>query len=335
MSPTGAPVKPATSPSEPQLKPPAERFWRKYSPHYEFPISTVATVAVHVAAIALIIYIVTSLLQQQETVPPVPIRGVELSLDNSGDGGEAGGRGNTPEEANDQQPARDPERQIPEEKLDKYVVSASAWVLDLKDNKEALEAIAKSVNFEKMNDVNEDAKRVIGKSFTKRGDGDGKGSGNAGGSGKGAGPAADTSGSRSSRWIITFKTSNGQDYLRQLAAFEAKLLIPQPPDWKKNLQFDDLTTPNAGKPQSDDLPTMYFIDSDPRSASKVARALGLNFDPPRFIAFFPKKVEEELAAKEREKRNLREDQIQETTFRVVERDGKYEIWVTDQVPLRK
>jgi hypothetical protein len=334
MSTNSPPAPSVNSSNTPHLKPPDQRFWRKYSPHYEFPISTVATVAVHVAAIAIIIYIVTTLLQQEETVPPVPIRSV--TVENPGDGsGEAGGGGGSPEEATESR-VRDPERQIPEEKLDKYAISASAWILDFKDDPEALKAIAKSVNFEKLDDVNDDAKKVIGKSFTKRGDGDGKGTGGAEGPGKGnSGPDPTSSGGRSSRWIITFKTSNGQDYLRQLTAFEAKLLIPQPPDWKRNLQFDDLTTPNAGKAQGDDLPPMYFIDSEPRSASKVARTLGLNFDPPRFIAFFPKKVEEQLAAMERDYRGVREDQIQETTFRVLERDGKYEIKVADQVLLRK
>ncbi len=330
---TNSPLSPPISSSHnPALKPPDQRFWRKYSPHYEFPISTVATVAVHVAAIALIIYIVTNLLQQQDTVPPVPIRGMELVLDKPGDGGGESAGGGSPQEANDQQQVRDPERQIPEDKLDKYVVDAKNWILEFKDDPEALKAIAKSVNFEKLNALNDAAKKVISQGFTKGGDGTGVGPKEGPGSGKGLDP--DSSAGRSSRWVIKFRTTSGQHYLRQLAAFEAKLLIPQPPDWKTNIQFDDLT-PNSGKPQTDNLPKMFFIDSDPRSASKVARALGLNFDPREFIAFFPKKVEDELGAKESAYRGLRSDQIQETTFEVLERNGKYEIRVTDQVPLRR
>src|SRR5262245_52595677 len=37
--------KPATSKS---LTPPEERFWQRYSPHYEFPISSVSSLAIHV-----------------------------------------------------------------------------------------------------------------------------------------------------------------------------------------------------------------------------------------------------------------------------------------------
>ncbi len=80
---------------------------------------------------------------------------------------------------------------------------------------------------------------------------------------------------------------------------------------------------------------MYFTDNDKISAAKVARALGLNFDPPYFIAFFPKDMENELAAKESNYRNRKEEDIYSTTFRVLERNGQYEIKVTDQTPVRK
>ncbi len=139
-----------------------------------------------------------------------------------------------------------------------------------------------------------------------------------------------TSSARSARWIINFKTDSGEDYLKQLAAFEAKLLIPQPPDWKKNIQFDELK-PNAGKAQAGELPNMFFIDSDKGSAAKVAHALKLEIDPPHFVAYFPKKVEEDLAAKERAFHDRKEEEIRSTTFRVIERNGKYEMKVTDQL----
>jgi hypothetical protein len=98
----------------------------------------------------------------------------------------------------------------------------------------------------------------------------------------------------------------------------------------------DVLQPNSGKPYSKkDLPDMYFRDSDPESAAKVARALGLNFRPPYFIAFFPKNIEEELATKERNFRGLPEKQIFETKYKVQPRNGRYEITVVDQIPLKK
>jgi len=63
--------------------------------------------------------------------------------------------------------------------------------------------------------------------------------------------------------------------------------------------------------------------------------MGLNFSPPKFLAFFPKDIEEELATREREYRGRRENEIFSTTFKVLVRDGRPAIVVTDQVPVRK
>jgi hypothetical protein len=80
---------------------------------------------------------------------------------------------------------------------------------------------------------------------------------------------------------------------------------------------------------------MYFSDSDPKSGKKIGDALGLKFSPPGFIAFFPKEVEEELARKERDFANRKESEIYSTTFRVMKKDGKFVMVVTDQVPIKK
>lgn len=157
----------------------------------------------------------------------------------------------------------------------------------------------------------------------------------------GAGPGGMPSGGnresieRSLRWTLIFKTTSGEDYLKQLAAFKAKVLIPKPPDWKSNLLFEELSPRGAGKPWRDqELPEMFFTDSDKTSAAKVARALGLDFDPPHFIAFFPKDVEDELAAQEKSYANRTEEQIHSTTFHVVPRNGKLVITVKEQKPVK-
>jgi hypothetical protein len=67
----------------------------------------------------------------------------------------------------------------------------------------------------------------------------------------------------------------------------------------------------------------------------LAGALGLNFSPPAFLAFFPKDIEEELAAKERSFRGRKESEIFSTEFQVLMRDGKPTITVISQVPVRR
>jgi hypothetical protein len=323
--------------------PPEETFWHRYSWHGEFPISILAAIAIVVAIGAILIYILQLQFQgkKSDERAPVPTRGLKIADGERGGkmGGPGGGGGN-PKEAVEPRPI-EPQRQIPQAELKKEMISASAWVPDLKDNPDALERIVQSPGYDRLNKLNDELKRRAGQGFSGTG---GKNSGTGMGPDKGPGPGgkegsgdASTSGSRSVRWTILFRTNSGKDYLDQLAEFKAKIVIPEPPGWKTNILFTDVGGSPKGKPltSSDELPLMQFVDEDRASASKVARALGLDFDPPYFAAYFTKEVEEELAAKERGYRGKREDQIYSTTFRVLLQNGKYVISVTDQVLNRK
>lgn len=321
--------------------PPEETFWQRYSWHGEFPISILAAIAIVVAIGALMIYILRLQFEgkKAEERPPVPTRGLKIAEGERG-GKIGGGSGSDqPKEAIENRPA-EPQRQIPQAELKREMISASAWVPDLKENPEALERIVQSPGYDKLNKLNDELKNRAGKGFGGTGgntSGNGKGPDVGTGVGPGKGDAA-TSGSRSVRWTILFRTNSGEDYLEQLAAFKAKIVIPEPPAWKTNILFTDVASKSPkGKPLTaeDELPMMQFVDEDRVSAAKVTRALGLDFDPPYFAAYFTKEVEEELAAKERAYRNKREDQIYSTTFRVLLQNGKYVITVTDQVLNRK
>jgi hypothetical protein len=173
----------------------------------------------------------------------------------------------------------------------------------------------------------------------KKGKGPGEGSGGSGVEGPGSGTKGDASSSsnRAVRWELNFKTENGNDYVSQLAAMKATLVIPQPANWKTNKAYSNLTArPPAGEEFNiDKLPGLYFVDDDAGSAGRLTRALGLDFSPPHFIAFFPKDIEEELAAKERAYRGRKESEIFSTAFRILIRDGKPTITVIDQVPVKK
>ncbi len=322
--------------------PPEEKFWRNYSYHGEFPISVLASPAVHIIIFGAIIFILASRLDNRTNseVPPVPIRGLQISDGNRGDveGGAGGGQtGDNMQEVPQENPMNSP-RDIPQAELDQRRVSASAWVPSLKENPADLNQIIQSPRFDALGKLNDAAKQIVARGFKGAGTGSGNGAGNSTGSGpggeKGNGNAS-SSGSRSVRWTINFKTNSGRDYVAQLAAFKAILLVPQPPDWKTNVMFDDLNDPKPKSPNGKDFPGMNFIDENPASAAKVAQALGLDYAPPNFVAFFPKSVEEELAAKERAYRNRAEQDIYSTTFQVLLRNNQFVISVTDQVPQKK
>jgi hypothetical protein len=117
---------------------------------------------------------------------------------------------------------------------------------------------------------------------------------------------------------------------------KATLLIPQPSDWKtyKSYRLEDSSLRGEDFDISK-MPGLHFIDDDAGSASRLARAMGLNFSPPKFLAFFPKDIEDELAAKEREFRGRKESEIFSTTFKILVRDGRPTIVVIGQEAVRK
>jgi hypothetical protein len=166
--------------------------------------------------------------------------------------------------------------------------------------------------------------------------GDGKdGQGGEGGPGAGTGTGSDSTRARTLRWIIAFKTLGGRDYLDQLQGFGAKVIVPMA-DGKTMMLFRSL----AGSPPQGKIMTesdwnelsglVQFNDYTALSRSQVGEALGMGNLPKGFWAFFPKEVEKELARKEVAHQQRRSEDIEETKFEVVNRNGKYEMVVTRQ-----
>lgn len=147
--------------------------------------------------------------------------------------------------------------------------------------------------------------------------------------------AADTTKARGLRWILKFDTRSGRDYLNQLAAMKAVILVPTP-DGKKMYIFRDLINPKPGTLASDaDLDGManqiQFSDMRQKSVEAVAEALGVQgYTPLAFWAFFPKGMEQRLADLEVRYRNKRPEDVRQTTFRVVIRGGEVDLIVIDQ-----
>jgi hypothetical protein len=150
----------------------------------------------------------------------------------------------------------------------------------------------------------------------------------------------DDAANRSLRWILRFQVQSGKDYVEQLKLLGATVLVPHPTDDKKALLFPDLAKPDTQRdPSGDDLKGLAekikFSDARKEVVESVAQALGLDFKPKAFWAFFPRAVEDELAKKELAYRNRKADEIDQTVFRVVVRDGKAEITVVEQRVKRK
>src|SRR5262249_40406759 len=164
------------------------------------------------------------------------------------------------------------------------------------------------------------------------GSGGGKGRGIGAGEGDGEGDRGKINQrtKRKLRWTITFNTSSGQDYLRQLHVLGA-ILAFRHPDGDVRVVKDLIRRPV--KMEVEDLQALnriFWIDDKREAVEQLVRALGLDFTPNQIVALFPYDFEQQLLKKELAFRNKQEEQIHETRFLVVVRGSTYEIYVTQQ-----
>jgi len=322
------------------LIPPDEQFWEKYSPHYEFPLSTVGSIALHIAALVMFLAALWMLARMTGSEKnQVTMASMNVIGDGTGDPAAGSGGQRAPEEALPAEQNTNP-RPVPDKPLDPVVkdqlkdifpvVSTDADAPRIEDLKlpQQLEKLEEGLR-----------RRLLDGMSKKKGTGTGEGSGPTDTPGKGSNTIGDPTSSqnRSVRWALNFKTLSGKDHLNQLAAMKATIVIPFPPDWKTSKAFRNLeNSPPTVEPfRIENMNGVYFVDDSAESASRLAKALGLDFDPPVFLAFFPKDVEEELAAKERAFRGRKEREIFSTEFQVLMRDGKPSITVIAQVPVKR
>jgi hypothetical protein len=322
----------------PPLAPPSEEFWDKYSPHHEFPLSSVGSIALHIGGLVLILlalWLLSRLAISDKT--PVPMRVMTVAGEGDGKVGRGAGGGEQRKEDVDPVIQTLPKRDVPNAEIDKVVEDIKPFLPNVPSTKDGLrpEDLPTPKKIAGLDDATK--KALMDGMNGRKGKGPGAGTG-PGAEGPGGGNATDPSSSanRAVRWELNFKTADGRDYLAQLAAMKATLVIPQPANWKTNKVYRNLGGQPTGEPfDMDKLPGLYFVDDDAGSATRLVRSMGLDFAPPHFIAFFPKDIEEELATKEREFRGRKESEIFSTTFKILVRDGRPTIVVVDQVPVRK
>lgn len=324
------------------ILPPDEEFWEKYSPHYEFPLSSVGSIALHVAG--LMIFLGALYMLSKMTIPdtgPVPMREMSVMGDGDNANGTEGSGFSPVENVTPIEKPVDTSREVPEKVLNDVIADIKEYLPVIPQDPDApnVKDLPPLQKFAKLDE--EIRKKLIpgGPKNKGAGNNEGKNDNNQPGAGSGGKDGDPTSSfKRGARWVLIFKTENSVDYLNQLGAMKATIVVPQPPDFKKvNLAYRNPNSPNPkGEPiDVSNIPGLFFIDDEGASASRVARSLGLNFDPPLFIAFFPKDVEEQLAAEERRYRGRREDQILSTTFKILIRDGRYTVQVTEQQAVKR
>lgn len=345
MATKAPPAKSAPS-AKPQLVPPEERFWKHYSPHQEFPLSTGSSVLLHLLAAGLLalaaIYIHSGFTKPKRDVPLDVVR---LDLGGSGgkpDGaGDGPGAGHGPENVQQGEPSTAKPGPVVEPRPDLKVAANTPPRIDFSDNAKRFIRENNTTAMAPFRRLNDSVRRKLhdGLNPGKGAGGPGKGGGEGSGTGTGAGKT--TGGGkldlnerekRMLRWTMTFRTDTGPDYLNQLRGLGAILAIPIAEGPSPEFRIVRNLRPGARLLEEDlaKINRIYWVDEDPKNVGMIMSALGHpELRPSRFIAFMPLALEKKLFEMEHtylKKRHpgATENDIHETKFNVRRTRSSYE-----------
>jgi hypothetical protein len=332
-------TKPAKQAPPPQddLVPPDEKFWQRYSPHHEFPLSNVASVALHILGLGLILLLARFVMEKPLHRPEV--EAVRMNLGGGGGrptGSDDGTRGGAaPKEVGaadqNQEPATDEKPQDLKlqapQFVKKYDADAQRYFQRSTPNMVAFSQLNDNLRSRLNSGV---APKGGGGSGTGGGTGDGTGKGTGDGSGVGKARLTERE-KRMLRWTMLFNTHDARDYLNQLNGLGAFLAIPIKEDADRGAIYQtvhDLTARPAMLQNEDleQLGRIYWIESNGRSVAEIMTLLGLSIRPSHFAALFPRELESRLQQMELKAAGGRsEDDIKETRFRVKKVGDRYDV----------
>jgi hypothetical protein len=314
----------------------------RYSPHHEFPLSTVTSIGLHALVIGLLIIggIVIAKLNWGGDQPPVT---ADVLTVEGGGGGKPQGVGNGPGDGSlsntdaPDAPLPDdnkyeidrPREQLPE--VRKQALQLPEYAKDEEGTRlieKGGEAVDRMFRLDK--NVREQLNKALaghgrGGSGSGGGEGTGRGTGKGGSQGPGTGEGVREK--RTLRWTLIFNTRDGQDYMRQLKAFGAIIAIPDDSRRPPYVVVRDL---NRAEPKIEDtFGRIFWVDDGPNSVRSLAGALGVQA-PLSFLVFFPAEFEEKLLHLELSYRGKQENDIIETRFDIRRRGDTYEPVVVSQ-----
>lgn len=312
--------KTATSAAQDTLLPPEEKFWKRYSPHHELPLSATTSVLLHGLAFGILIALAYLALKlTTESNKPLPVDAIAIAPggggDPSGQGDGAGAPGKTEDvdKANPNPTGKtEPRETLKQANVDPLTLpeyqTPAGRLLDDAASQDALESLTKLSEA-----TRKELFAGLGRSKGEGGTGTGGGKGDGVGAGEGDGIGSGKMTARQKRvvrWKLLFDRN---EYQRQLAFFGAVIALPQPGG--EYLVIRNLNQPQGKVEDLSKINLFFCVDPDPQSVAALTRALGVS-PASHVVAFFPDTFEKELIRLEKAFRGKEENQVRETRFHV-------------------
>ena len=320
----------STKPTKAGKVPVEPEFWKRYSPHYEFPLSLSSSVFLHIFAagfLALMAYVFVQWIHEDQ---PLPVGGIAIGGGGGDPHGVAKGNENGPiqsdKEATTEGKNPDPVTN-PTESAELSKPEAAPPKLNDAPAKRYFNPEDAKLGSQKLADLGMKVSsrlKLRSKGKGGPGSGGGEGGGKGTGTGTGSGPGTGTLNDRErrrNRWIMIFNTHSGQDYANQLAGLGAILGVLGA-DGQYTLYRDLHHRPVKGKIEDpNELNRIFWEDNKRESVTSLSNALGIKPVPDSLMAFFPEELEKQLLDLELAAFGGKEDEIAETFFRVEKRSG--------------
>lgn len=337
--------KPMASFEQPLLK--------RYSPHHEFPLSTLTSITLHALVIGVLALIAFKLNQSRHSEEAKPPKMDVVEIEGGGGLGGLGigsGPGPVNQGGKTEVVAQNPGQatQAPEVKPREGLkfhspVNQDLFQVPMKNGQEEpgeaelfqglladarlLTAQAMKVSPSALSSTGD-----VGSAGRERGSGGGAGGGEGTGIGTKKGPGTGTSPTgvlltkrerRQKRWRIDF-SGDGPTHLKKLQALRVTLAIPS--SRQGMFMVYDLARGMQGR--LDNLVShkdkVQWFNTSRHSLQQLASVMRLPQVPPFVVIFLPEAVEEEMHRLEHEYRGLEEHQITFTEFEIRQRpDGSY------------
>lgn len=291
---------------------PEEGMWRKFSSHYEFPISILIAILLHVFAVLIVIAYMALAFYFGDPKPPDIETIVFAGGGGDGDGAE---KEFTPE-------VKD-EIKIELEDIDKVVIPDK---IVPEKNQFELEAQKKRVGDK-------------GKGGTGSGGGKGGGIGDGEGDGAGSGKASGARLARTKRWLINFKYEDPENFIEKLANLKVvvgarlnsgRYHIYEDMGTKPPFKFREMTIDDFQK-FANKLQRLWVLNRSRDACENFALGVNMSERPNTIFIFIPTDMEEAILKKEESHHGLKEAEIKKrkivTKFDVVRTGSGWDIKV--------